>query len=293
MTESNFQIKDVSDTSIWVAYYRAQETRREDALFSDPFAERLIGSRGKEIADQMKTIGRYTEWTVIIRTVIIDEFIQSMIQQGVDTIINLGAGLDTRPYRLSLPKELNWFEIDFSTIIDHKTKILKDELPHCKLNRIRLDLTSQDERKRLFKKIGEESKKALVITEGVLPYLSERDVALLAKDLHEESSFCYWIGEFLDPAVYKYLKNGLRSQQLKNAPFLFFPNHWLKFFEQQGWGPKAISYLGEVGAKHNRDFPLPGWASFLKIFFPKLIFEKTKKMTGFILFEKIQPQFRA
>ena len=45
-------------------------------------------------------------WYVVIRTIIIDDLINQAISQGVDTVLNLGAGLDTRPYRMQLPKTL-------------------------------------------------------------------------------------------------------------------------------------------------------------------------------------------
>jgi O-methyltransferase involved in polyketide biosynthesis len=40
-------IRNVSDTARWVAMYRAQESARPDALFHDPWAERLGGDRGR------------------------------------------------------------------------------------------------------------------------------------------------------------------------------------------------------------------------------------------------------
>jgi hypothetical protein len=48
-------IENVSDTALWVAVYRAHETLRSDALFHDPFAERLAGSKGAAIAVQACT----------------------------------------------------------------------------------------------------------------------------------------------------------------------------------------------------------------------------------------------
>ena len=36
-------------------------------------------------------------WSVVIRTVIIDDYIRQAIAAGVDTILNLSAGLDTGP----------------------------------------------------------------------------------------------------------------------------------------------------------------------------------------------------
>lgn len=43
-------IRHISDTALWAAVYRARETDRKDALFRDPFARRLAGERGEQIA---------------------------------------------------------------------------------------------------------------------------------------------------------------------------------------------------------------------------------------------------
>ena len=131
----NAEIKDVTDTALWVAAYRAEETQRKDALFRDPLAAILVGSLGAMIATRTQS-SRYTAWSVVIRTHIIDRFILDTIAENVDTVLNLGAGLDTRPYRLYLPANLRWIEIDFPVIIDHKEKIIKDEIPKCKLERV-------------------------------------------------------------------------------------------------------------------------------------------------------------
>ena len=47
-------IRNISDTARWAAVYRARETKRSDALFRDPFARRLAGERGEEIANTIK-----------------------------------------------------------------------------------------------------------------------------------------------------------------------------------------------------------------------------------------------
>jgi O-methyltransferase involved in polyketide biosynthesis len=43
-------LKDVSDTALWVAVFRAEESQRPDALFKDPYASMLTGERGRHIA---------------------------------------------------------------------------------------------------------------------------------------------------------------------------------------------------------------------------------------------------
>jgi len=89
-------IENVSDTAFWIAHYRAQESARPDALFRDPLAGLLAGERGKKIATGMP-MSFMTRWTVVIRTCLIDDYLRLALVQGVDTVLNLGAGLDTRP----------------------------------------------------------------------------------------------------------------------------------------------------------------------------------------------------
>src|SRR5262245_5960497 len=110
-------IGGVADTAFWVAYFRARESARKDALFQDPFAATLVGDRGRKIAESVAEISRYADWSVISRTVIIDRFIRQLLDEGVDAVVNLGAGLDTRPYRMQLPASLEWVEVDYPGIL--------------------------------------------------------------------------------------------------------------------------------------------------------------------------------
>ena len=70
-------ISDVSDTAIWVAHYRVQESERPDALFHDPLAKLLVGDRGAQIAKRFGPTGKYTAWSVVSRTILIDDFINA------------------------------------------------------------------------------------------------------------------------------------------------------------------------------------------------------------------------
>src|SRR5467141_5265857 len=110
-------IRNISDTARWVAVYRARETERPDALFRDPFARRLAGQRGEEIAAALS--GRMREeWPLVLRTYLFDSFIADTVLQGADMVVNLAAGLDTRPYRMDLPRSLQWVEVDLPEILD-------------------------------------------------------------------------------------------------------------------------------------------------------------------------------
>src|SRR5580693_2252084 len=188
-------IRNVSDTARLVAVDRAVESERPDALFRDPFARRLAGERGARIAKSNPLGGSKSGvgWPIVTRTYLIDRMIQAHIAQGGDAVINLAAGLDTRPYRMDMPPSLQWIEVDLPEILAHKEEILRGEKPVCALERIRLDLSDVPARQELFARLSRESRKALVISEGLVVYLSPDEVALLARDLAAQPSFGFWI----------------------------------------------------------------------------------------------------
>src|SRR5436305_3585296 len=108
-------IRNISDTAKWVAVFRAEENERPDAIFYDPFARRLAGKQGEDIAHN---IG-FNSWSFVARTFLFDEFIRQHVEQGYDMIINLAAGLDARPYRMQLPSALQWIEVDLPDILNY------------------------------------------------------------------------------------------------------------------------------------------------------------------------------
>ena len=103
-------IRNISDTARWMAVYRARETRRPDAVFRDPFAKALAGERGEQIAKSVG-FGEENDWPFVARTYLFDQVIKAQVAAGADLVLNLAAGLDTRPYRMELPASLRWVEV--------------------------------------------------------------------------------------------------------------------------------------------------------------------------------------
>lgn len=278
---NSVSIENVSDTAIWVAYYRAKESERPDALFRDKLAKELIGERGKKIAEQMSEFSVYTEFNVITRTVIIDDYIRDQLN-GIDTVVNLGAGLDTRPYRMDLPRDLKWIEVDYPQIIALKNERLSSYTPNCDLKRFVVDLADDGQRRAFLS--GLQGKSILVITEGVIPYLSEEQVTALGKDLINNSSIKFWIADYLHPRVYKIIKQKV-SARLKNAPMQFFPPEYLKFFANLGWVPKELRYNYEVGLRAGRKVPLPLYGRIMMAIIPQ-VKKVTQTMSGYVLYKR-------
>jgi methyltransferase (TIGR00027 family) len=254
-------IQNVADTAFWVATYRANEGERPDALFRDPLAARLVEGRGRAIAAQIPG-GAITSWAVVLRTCLIDDYLRAAIAEGCDTVLNLGAGLDTRPYRMDLPPSLRWIEVDFPATIDFKEQRLSGEKPRCQLSRVKLDLSNATARRALFAEVNGAAQKVFVLTEGVVPYLSNEDVGALAADLQAQPRFAWWVLEFTSPRLMRmsqWLRWGHR-RHLANAPIQFKPGDWHAFFSTRGWVPKEIRSLAEEARRRKRPFPVPGWA---------------------------------
>jgi methyltransferase (TIGR00027 family) len=252
-------IHDVSDTAFWIAYHRALESARPDALFRDPFAKRLAGERGRRISESMPT-SRIVAWTVALRTRIIDDYIASALRSGIDTVLCLGAGLDARPYRMSLPAALRWIEADYPHVIDYKEEILGQETPRCRLERVRIDLAQVAERRQLLDRVDAEAKGILVLTEGVIPYLTNDEAGSLADSLRSLAQARFWIVDYLSAQAVAFRRRKRIRQSMQNAPFKFAPGDWFGFFGQHGWRVRELHYYNEEAQRHGRPMPLPPMA---------------------------------
>jgi methyltransferase (TIGR00027 family) len=280
-------IEHISDTARWVAFYRAMETERPDALFKDPFARGLAGLRGEEIVNTMKR-GRSMAWAMIVRTAVFDEIIRSVIAgKGVDTVVNLAAGLDARPWRLELPPELHWLDVDLPEILRYKADFLKGEKPHCRYEAVATDMTDADARRSLFGRIGSESRNALVVTEGLLLYLTPQQVGELARDLAAQSSFRRWLIDLASPRLLKIMQRSWgKAVEKGNAPFKFAPAEGTEFFRKCGWREVEFRAAMVEAQRLNREMAMMPFWRFLMHFYPAKIREEFTRMSGFVLLDR-------
>ena len=281
-------IESVSDTARWVAVYRAMETERKDAIFRDPFAARLAGEKGNVIVDSMPR-GRQMAWAMIVRTAVFDEIILERIRNGnVDVVVNLAAGLDARPWRLSLPPTLRWIDVDLPGILDHKTEILKDEKPKCRYEAVHLDLRDVAKRQALFTQINGEASRVLVLSEGLLIYLPPDDVGTLARDLHAGSHFQWWIIDIASPRLLEMMqKMWGKNLDAGNAPFLFAPAESTKFFERFGWTELEFHSAMEDARRLKREMSMMWLWRLLGRLRSKKVQAEFQRFSGIVLMERL------
>mmetsp|Transcript_28464 Transcript_28464/g.59424 ORF Transcript_28464/g.59424 Transcript_28464/m.59424 type:complete len:328 (+) Transcript_28464:1-984(+) len=195
-------------TSMWIAYERDIESQRPDRLFNDPLAKHFWQPYGKRLSDAMsfglaiscfdpppeagggpEKIGLELEGHVMYtaaRTKLVNNQIDvwlSAVEAG--QVLNLGSGLDTRPYWLGcLEKAKSYWEIDTASVMTHKKKVLDSleeggELPNvlCPvLKTIPMDF-SEESIVDLPTKHGFDSKiPTCWILEGLIMYLKRPDV---------------------------------------------------------------------------------------------------------------------
>jgi methyltransferase (TIGR00027 family) len=283
-TEMSESVEHVSDTALWIATFRARETARPNAVFKDPLAARLAGERGERLVSAIPA-AQELEFAMIVRTTAIDRLIESCLRDGVDMVVNLGAGLDTRPYRMELPAELIWIEVDFPHVIDFKNRELADEKPRCRLERIAADLADDRVRRGLFTALGSRAKKSLIITEGVIIYLSVEVAATLARELAATPSFRYWIQDFRQGFMNTH-RDGAMAKVLKHAPFLFDISKPIPFFESCGWKLKDKIRIVDEAERIGKPLPFVFPWSYLLYVIPKTMKSLCNRTYGFALFAR-------
>jgi methyltransferase (TIGR00027 family) len=280
-------IQNVSDTARWVAVYRAMETERPDAIFRDPFADRLAGERGRQIVNEMKR-GRQMAWAMIVRTAVFDEMIMDRVRNhGVDTVINLAAGLDARAWRLPLPPTLQWFDVDLPAMTEYKANAMRGETPRCRYEAIAADLADPAERDTVLRRVAGVARTALVVTEGLLIYLEDDQVAALATSLHAQRSIEWWITDLANPMLLQIMQRMWgRNVEAGRAPFRFAPEDSAAFFAPLGW--REIEFRGgmDEARRLHREMKFMWFWRILGLLSSRRRREAIRKMSGYALLER-------
>lgn len=281
------EIENISDTARWVAVYRAMETERRDAHFRDPYAARLAGDKGRAIVDSMKR-GRAMAWAMIVRTAVFDEIILDRVRNGgCDAVLNLAAGLDARAWRMNLPSSLRWIDVDLPEILTYKTEMLKGDTPVCQYEAIHVDLTDEARRQALFTQIGAQSSRVLVVTEGLLVYLTPDQVGSLARDLHAPASFRWWLIDLASPRLLAMMqKMWGKNLNAGKAPFQFAPAEGTQFFDKLGWEETEFRSSTEEAQRLNREMSMMWLWRFLGKMRSAAVQQEFRRMSGMVLLKR-------
>ncbi|MTE13812.1 class I SAM-dependent methyltransferase [Nocardia aurantiaca] len=175
--------ESVGATALGVAAIRAYETSREDALFRDPYAAKLVGAVGSEgwnalmtgaLSGQGVSDADLRGWSMgsvlVARTLYFDEYFADALRAGIRQIVILAAGLDARAYRLEWPSGTRIFELDQPKVLAFKARALAGDEPAADRREVAIDLR-QDWPKALLDKGFELGEPTAWLAEGLLRYL--------------------------------------------------------------------------------------------------------------------------
>ena len=274
MTPPGQLLRSISDTACLVAYHRFMESERPDAIFRDRHAGLLAGGLGERIAQTLRW-GRRGAWSTIVRTALFDELISRLLADGqTDVVLNLAAGLDTRPYRMRLPASIRWVDADLPEILAYKAEKLAGETANCTLEQAAVDLAKEADRRALLARVNDAARRVLVLSEGLLIYLAPEQVGALAADLRSQSRFVYWIIDLVAPMVLRRMNQMLgKALTAAGAKVQFGPPEGTAFFAPFGWRESEFHDLVVESRRLRRPMPFDALLRIQKRLFPRL-FEK-------------------
>jgi methyltransferase (TIGR00027 family) len=185
----------VGRTAIGMARVRAEENRRPDRLFDDPYAQAFVAAAPGAFPEQRTAPGELASWGAtisvhgVIRTRFFDDYLLAACAAGCRQVVLLAAGLDTRAFRLAWPAGVRLFELDLPEVLAFKERVLAAQaaVPRCERTLLPGDLR-RDWPAALVKAGFEPAVPAAWLAEGLLIYLSADQAARLLSAVGELSA---------------------------------------------------------------------------------------------------------
>jgi methyltransferase (TIGR00027 family) len=245
--------KAIAATGLLVAAMRAEESARDDALFTDPFAQRLAGEEGRELLVEAAAKTEQPSAPIVVRTRFFDEALLRAQADGVAQVVILAAGMDARAFRLPWHSDTTVYEVDQPHVIEIKDERLGDERPRCRRVPVGVDL-ADDWPKVVQSQAFTPSSRTVWLIEGLLQYLDASDVDRLfarVDALSAPGSRLLYdvVGKTLLEAPF--LQPTLEFMERLGAPWTFGSDTPAALVEDRGW-TAMVTDAAEPGNRWNR-----------------------------------------
>lgn len=252
-----------SGSAYWIAAARARESARPDRLFDDPWAERLAGDLGRAaMAASERASGGENRFLPVRTRFVDDALLAALADPGTTQVVMLGAGLDTRPYRLPVPPDVDWYELDRPEPLAHKAAVLAPAgaRPGCRRHDVPADLTG--EWLAPLRAAGLAADRRTVwVAEGLLFYLAEADVvALLGTAASAAAPGSTLIADIFGATGLARPEMEAYRQRARAAgtPPPFGHDDPAALLTGAGWRPAVITWAGAPDANYGRLRPVSG-----------------------------------
>ncbi|ORB74915.1 class I SAM-dependent methyltransferase [Mycobacterium scrofulaceum] len=180
--------ESVGATALGVASARAAETRSDDPLIRDPFAQIFLDAAGDgvwnwhsapqlpdevvEAEPQLPLQMRAMVGYMASRTAFFDEFFLAATHAGIRQAVILAAGLDARAWRLDWPDGTTVYELDQPRVLDFKSSTLAQHGARPTCNRVEVAVDLRHDWPTALRDAGfDPSAPSVWSAEGLMPYL--------------------------------------------------------------------------------------------------------------------------
>jgi methyltransferase (TIGR00027 family) len=244
-----------------VAANRALETTRPHPLYRDPLAHVLAGNEGWAVWEGLRRSSWPGYWhgpdpylTISIRF-FDDSLTEAVRKAAIDQVVIVGAGMDTRAFRIEWPSNLQFYEVDIAEMFEHKEPVLHRLAAQPTCQRHTIVTNASGSLKRALRRAGfDPARKAAFLVERI-QYLQPEHAERTLREISALASEGSWIGFgavtnatlcsiFIQPFLRKLESVGL-------PPWTFgvdYPEEWLA---PHGW--KATSVVaGSPDANYGR-----------------------------------------
>jgi methyltransferase (TIGR00027 family) len=237
---------DVAKTALFVAAVRARETERVDPLFNDRLSSLLAGPEGMawlaaSEADPASNYRRDSFPYLEVRTRWFDDWARDAVAtSGARQLVLLGAGMDTRAFRLRWPEGFKVWEIDTPELFALKEARLHSAgvRAGCNRNAVEADLTSRSWVRMLQGRGFEKDQPTVWLAEGLFLYLTAVDVKQILRGAASISTKGSFFGaeiiskELLQRRAQQW---ALRRRKDGGIPWVFAADDPEELFRSSGW----------------------------------------------------------
>jgi methyltransferase (TIGR00027 family) len=266
-------LEQVGWTGLLIAGIRAEESRRSDALIDDPFATMLVdlvGDEGDERTrwtmrdGQVSELGAALGDYIGVRTRYIDDAVVAATAAGIRQVVLLGAGLDSRSYRMAWPEDTTVFEVDTPEVLEAKEHLagLCGLAVRTERRAVATDL--RDDWATVLATHGHRvDAPTLWVIEGLLYYFSRpQGDLLMAAVASRTGAGGQVVTEYPDVDMASFFTMVGSAPGTQHAAGFVqtgpeeAPHTWLPRF---GWQDVSAAPLADLLARHSR--PVPAWAT--------------------------------
>jgi methyltransferase (TIGR00027 family) len=262
--------KGVAATGIRIAHYRADESRRPDRLFDDPYAAAFVAA-GPTIAGELDfdkhsqseieaiiAFAAVGEFSFTIRTRFFDDYLSEASAQCPQAVV-VAAGVDARAFRLDWQPDSTVFEVDLPEVFAFKEPILEQSTaqPRCTRIVVPADLTA-DWATPLLESGFDPNRRTAWLAEGLMLYLTSDQAAHLLHVIGELSApgsrLSYEHGNIADDELTDRVTT---TEALRPAAATWkggLQGDPLEWLTSNGWDA-TVSDISTVGTVYGRSAP--------------------------------------